>query len=106
MVHLVDKAQYDQNVYSKIPFFCTNNWTDLPIANNTNLRVLCEIAIKEIELQFALGNNGFCNQIPKDNERRFLPKRLELNDKATEISAPSHTLEIELSSIQITSILG
>ncbi|KAI6182660.1 FSA-C domain-containing protein [Aphelenchoides bicaudatus] len=106
--HLVDRNLYDQNVYSKIPINCNNNWTSLPGRVDSQLRILCEAAIKDIDVQFALGNNGFGSPvITNEIERRMLNKRLEPNERmSTEASSQSHSLEIELTSIQLTSVLG
>lgn len=83
----------------------------MTISNKTNskLRVLCEMSVREIELQFSLGNSGFNQQsTSKENERRLLPKHIEFGGEkqSTELNAPSHSLEIELTSVQITSVLG
>lgn len=104
-VHLVDNDQYDQNVYSKIPFNCENNWSN---QTNSQLRVLCETAIKDIDIQFSLGNSGFGSSPPtnNDNERQLLPKRLDQNERLSTENSPYHSLEIELSTIQVTSVLG
>lgn len=105
---MVDRNLYDQNVYSKIPFNCVNNWTSLPERDQSQLRILFETSIKEIDVQLALGNNGFGGPlVANDNDRKMLHKRLEPNERfAAEASGSSHSLEIELGAIQITSVLG
>lgn len=80
----------------------------MPGRVDSQLRILCEAAIKDIDVQFALGNNGFGSPvITNEIERRMLNKRLEPNERmSTEASSQSHSLEIELTSIQVTSVLG
>jgi hypothetical protein len=83
----------------------------MTLSNKTTsqLRVLCEMSVKEIEFLFSLGNSGFNQQsVSKDNDRRLFPKRIEFGNErqSAESTALSHSLEIELTTVQITSVLG